>query len=66
MKEKNRVSTIPYNTLFFEASEEAQVPDLFWRLKKIDAEDRNAIFIEEVKRTVDNIIYRLKDLQTNM
>lgn len=66
MKEKNQVSTIPYNTLFFEASEEAKVPDLFWRLRKVDSDDRNAIFIEEVKRTVDNIIYRLKDLQTNM
>ena len=66
MKEKNRVSTIPYNTLFFEASEEAQVPDLFWKLRNVDPDDRNATFIEEVKRTVDNIIYRLKDLQANM
>ena len=66
MKEKNRVSTIPYNTLFFEASEEAKVPDLFWRLRKVDEDDRNAIFINEVKRTVENIIYRLKDLQTRM
>ena len=66
MKEKNRVSTIPYNTLFFEASEEAQVPDLFWKLRNVDPDDRNATFMEEVKRTVDNIIYRLKDLQANM
>ena len=66
MKEKNRVSTIPYNTLFFEASEEAKVPDLFWRLRKVDEDDRNAIFINEVKRAVENIIYRLKDLQTRM
>ena len=29
MNEKNKVSTVPYNTLFFEASEEAKVPDLF-------------------------------------
>ena len=29
MGEKNKVSTIPYNTLFFEACEEAGVPDLF-------------------------------------
>ena len=66
MGEKNKVSTIPYNTLFFEACEEAKVPDLFLRLRKIDEEDRNSIFIEEVKRTSDNIIYRLQDLAMKM
>lgn len=62
--EKKQVLTIPYNTLFFEASEEAGVPDLFLRLRKsIDTNDRNAIFISEVQRAVKNIIYRLEDLQ---
>lgn len=62
--EKNKIQTIPYNTLFFEASEEAGVPDLFLRFKKaLDSEDRNAFFIEEVKRATENIIYRLQDLQ---
>lgn len=62
MGEKNNVLTIPYNTLFFEACEEAGVPDLFLRLRKIDADDRNGAFIAEVKRAADNIIYRLQDL----
>ena len=62
--EKNQVLTIPYNTLFFEASEEAGVPDLFLKFRKsIDSEDRNAFFIQEVKRASENIIYRLQDLQ---
>lgn len=62
--EKNKIQTIPYNTLFFEASEEAGVTDLFLRFKKnLDSEDRNAFFIEEVKRATENIIYRLQDLQ---
>lgn len=62
--EKNQVLTIPYNTLFFEASGEAGVPDLFLRFRKsIDPEDRNAFFISEVKRTAENIIYRLQDLK---
>ncbi len=64
--EKNKVSTIPYNTLFFEACEEATVPDLFLSLRKVDEEDRNAFFLAEVKRTVDNIIYRLQDLSMKM
>ena len=67
MNERNKVSTIPYNTLFFEAAEEAKVPDLFLKLRKtIDEEDRNAFFIAEVGRTVENIIYRLQDLQMKM
>ena len=67
LKEKNQVLTIPYNTLFFEATEEAGVPDLFLRFRKsIDPEDRNAFFIDEVKRASENIIYRLQDLQMRM
>ncbi len=61
--ERNKVSTIPYNTLFFEACEEARVPDLFLSLRKAGEDDRNGFFLAEVKRTVDNIIYRLEDLR---
>ena len=64
MGEKNKVSTIPYNTLFFEACEEAGVPDLFLRLRRqVSEDDRNAFFLNEVKRTTENIMYRLEDLQ---
>lgn len=66
MGEKNKVSTIPYNTLFFEACEEAKVPDLFLRLRKTDEDDRNGFFMAEVKRASENIIYRLQDLQMKM
>lgn len=66
MNEKNKVSTVPYNTLFFEASEEAKVPDLFLRLRKVSDDDRNGIFIQEIQRTAENIIYRLQDLQMKM
>lgn len=61
--ERNKVSTIPYNTLFFEACEEAKVPDLFLSLRKTGEDDRNNFFLTEVRRTVDNIIYRLEDLR---
>lgn len=62
MGEKNKVSTIPYNTLFFEACEEAKVPDLFLKLRKTDEDDRNGFFLAEVRRIGENIIYRLEDL----
>lgn len=64
LKEKNEVNSMPYNTLFFEACDEAGVPDLFLRLRKIsDPTDRNVLFINEIKRLSENIIYRLQDLQ---
>lgn len=62
MGEKNKVSTIPYNTLFFEACEEAKVPDLFLKIRNVDEEDINGFFLSEVKRTSENIMYRLQDL----
>ena len=66
MNEKNKVSTIPYNTLFFEAAEEAKVPDFFLRLRKVNDDDRNEFFLKEVQRTAENIMYRLEDLQMKM
>lgn len=64
--EKNKVSTIPYNTLFFESCEEANVPDLFLRLRKMEEDDRNGFFIAEIRRTIENIIYRLEDIAMKM
>lgn len=60
--EKNQVLTLPYNTQYFEACEEARVPDMFLKLRKLD-DDRNAFFISEVKRLSENILYRLQALQ---
>ena len=64
LREKNEVNGIPYNTLFFEACEEAGVQDLFLKLRRInDDTDRNVLFLKEIQRLSDNIIYRLQDLQ---
>ena len=66
MKVKNEVSTIPYNTLLFEACEEAKVPDFFLKIRNIDIEDRNGFFLSEVKKVSDNIMCRLQNLQMKM
>lgn len=67
LEEKNKVLTVPYNTLYFEACNEAGVPDLFLKLKRMsDLDDRNAIFMNEIKRASENIIYRLQELQVMM
>ena len=61
--EKITVTTIPYNTLLFEAAEEAKVPDLFLRLRKVDEDDRNAFFIREIERAIENILFTLQSLK---
>lgn len=67
LEEKNKILTVPYNTLYFEACNEAGVPDLFLKLKRMsDLDDRNAIFMDEIKRASENIIYRLQELQVMM
>lgn len=65
--EKKQVLTMPYNTLYFEATNEAGVPDLFLKIKKLpDIDDRNVLFINEVKRATESIIYRLQELEVNI
>lgn len=66
MGAKNEVSTIPYNTLLFEAAEEGRVPDFFLKIRNIDIEDRNGFFLSEVKKLSEKIIYRLQSLQMRM
>lgn len=67
MKERNKISTVPYNTLYFEAAEESAVPDLFLRFKRLkDEQDRNYLFMSELKRCSENIMYRLQDLQMKL
>lgn len=66
MKEKKDVHAILYNTLFFEACSEGTVAEFFLRLRSIDAEDRNAIFIDEIKRLTKDLIYKLQELQIKL
>lgn len=66
MKEKKDVHAILYNTLFFEACSEGNVAEFFLRLRKLDPEDRNAVFIEEIKRLTKDLIYKLQELQIKL
>lgn len=65
VKERD-VLAIPYNTLYFEAAEEAEVPNLFLRIRNIGQDDRNYVFIENVKRSMDTILYKIQELQMNI
>lgn len=66
IKEREKVCTIPYNTLFFEACNEGTVDDFFIKLRKINSKDKNAMFIEEVKNASERIINKLQELQMRM
>ena len=66
MKQKEVICTIPYNTLFFEACNEGKVADFFIKFRKINSKDKNALFLEEVKKISGKIIYKLQELQMRM
>ena len=58
------ISVVPYNTLFFEACSEGTIIDYILRARNIsDENDRNVVFIKEIKETSNKIIYKLKELQ---
>lgn len=62
-RQNKLVNTIPFNSLFFEAVQEANVIDLFLNLMKVKDKDDNYEFIQEVKRLSTDIQNRLQELQ---
>ena len=67
LDERKEIVVIPYNTLFFEAAEEASVTELFLKLRDIkDTTDDNYFFINEVQKVTEKIILRLQELQMKM
>lgn len=63
MKEKKDIHAVLYNTLFFEACSEGKVAEFFLRLRRVEPEDRNAVFIQEISRLTKDIIYKMQELQ---
>lgn len=63
MKQKRDILVTPYNTLFFESCSEGKVAEFFLRLRRLDPEDRNAVFTSQIERTAKEIIYKLQELQ---
>lgn len=65
--EKREINVIPFNTLFYEYSQEAGVADLFLKLRSLkDTSDENYIFMQDVLNLTDTIIKRLQELQMRM
>lgn len=63
---KKEPGVVPYNTLFFEACSEGKISDFFLRMRNLDKLDRNAVFIDEVKKIAESIVYKLQELQTRI
>lgn len=61
---KDEVLTVPYNTLFFEGCNDGKIVDTIMRFRKINPTDKNACFLEEVKRATNTIMERIKLLKT--
>lgn len=67
LKEPREVSAITYNKLYDEAAMEGKVADFFLKYRGMtDTTDKNVKFIEEAKKTCENIIYKLQELQMRM
>lgn len=67
LEERSEINVIPFNMLYFEAAEEAGVPDLFLKLNNVkDTSDENYIFMQDVQKLLDKIIKRLQELQMKM
>lgn len=65
--ERKELLAVPYCTQFFEAACEGKVADYFIKFNKIlDVTDKNAIFMMEVKKTSERIIYKLQELQMRL
>lgn len=60
---KKNVSVIPYNTQYFEASSEGTVADVFLKIRTTDPLDTNGMFVQQIKEGVDQIIYKIQELQ---
>lgn len=65
IKQKTLVNTIPYNNLFFEASQEGNIIDLFLNLMRIKDKDENFEFVKEIKRLIDTVKERIEILRAN-
>ncbi len=66
LKKRDIINVIPYNSLFFEASQEGMVVDLFLNLMRYKEKSGEYSFIGEIKRLYDTIKDKLSLQQYNI
>ena len=62
-KRKEIINTIPYNNLFFEATQEGTVIDLFLNIMRVKEKDINYVFIDELRKLNDAIKIKIDMLK---
>lgn len=65
LRKKDIVNTIPYNNLFFEASQEGKVIDIFFDFLKIKEKDINYKYKDELSRLYSTVQNKVQMLQMN-
>lgn len=64
LRERNLISCVPYNTLFFEACSENKLIEFLLKYRKLTDElDRNALFMKTIEQTTVAIIDKLHEVQ---
>lgn len=66
IKPRRNIYAVPYNTLYLEASDDGSVPDLFLKVKLSGQDDKNGVFMNEIKKISEAIIYKIQERQMNM
>jgi len=64
---KQEFDLLPFNLLYMEAADEAEVVDLFLKLKNFkDKKDENYVFMQCTLNLTNNIMKKLQDMQMKM
>ena len=65
LRKKDLINVIPYNNLFFEASQEGRVIDIFFDFMKIKEKDANYKYVQGLSELYDTIQGKIQMLQMN-
>lgn len=63
LKQKDIINCVPFNSLFFEATQEGKLIDLFLNFMKLKEKDTNYAFIQELQRLHTNVEENIKALR---
>lgn len=63
---KEQIYCIPYNTLLYEAVDEHKIAEMFLNIRKADETSRNGVFLKEVGKLIDGILYKVQELQMKL
>lgn len=65
MKSREQIYCIPYSTRLYEAADEHNLADAFLAVRKAKEGTRERMFLDEMSRLIDGIIYKVQELQMN-